>query len=726
MTLAVLCGSTGNNLDPAAARRLADDLTAALTAAGATAVMPVDGADATGQLLDIARIAAGAQESLLLCADNLVAHPSLLWTLATEPAGRSTALVVPAEGGDLREDRGRLVPATDGTTRFLGALCIARADLPILAAAATQAAAAATQATATATRAAAATLPAAAMNSTATGAAHLAPDEVGAVTAYLPGGGNATITGEESATPGQASAGTAQPAHHEPGPQAADAIDVLLPALLEAGLVPIATRVRLLKAERVHTDAELAVAREAVAGVDEDSALLRLAVKEKDDFFTTYAVSNWSPLVTKVCARLGLTPSGVTALSVLFAVAAALAFWQASRPAMVAGAVLLYLGFVLDCVDGQLARYTRRFGAFGGWLDTMADRAKEYAAYAGLAAGAERIGLPGAWPLAITAILLQTVRHMTDTWYGALHDEAAARQSVGTAGNADGGGGVGARLSRASNKVQADTGSVAYWLKRIVVFPIGERWALIAILAAFTNGRVALAAVVIWGLLAAAYTLGLRSLRSVSMRVGVLDTVDTSRHRDDGPFVRKILGRAGLGKPLVWAIIAAIAPLALVVGLVAGLVPLGSRWGSWRFGDLTRAGDASVWLIAAALLVLGAGLAARAKHDGPLDWLVPAGLRAAEYLLVVAIALICDVPPAVVFGLLFVLALHHYDLTARMEKGAPDAKAGRAILGWDGRVILLVLCALAGFGTVGEFALAVLVGVQFLAGAIGDWRSGDS
>ena len=78
----------------------------------------------------------------------------------------------------------------------------------------------------------------------------------------------------------------------------------------------------------------------------------------------------------------------------LFAVAAALAFWQASRPAMIAGGVLLYLGFVLDCVDGQLARYTRRFDAFGGWLDTMADRGKEYVVYAGLAAGADRLGLP--------------------------------------------------------------------------------------------------------------------------------------------------------------------------------------------------------------------------------------------------------------------------------------------------------------------------------------------
>ncbi|MFI7539773.1 DUF5941 domain-containing protein [Actinoplanes sp. NPDC049599] len=665
MTLAVLCGSTGNDLDPGAARRLADELTAALAAAGATTVAPVPGSDVAGQLREIARIAAGADGPLLLCAGNLVGHPSLLRTLATEPAGRSTALVIAEEGGDLREERGRLVLAADGTTRFLGALSIAPADLPILAAAAAQAAEPA---------------PAA-------GAA-----------------GVATATAQR------------------------DTIDVLLRALLAAGLVPIATRVRLLHAERVHTDAELAAARTRVAAVDEDAALLRLAVKEKDDFFTTYAVSSWSPLVTKLCARLGLSPSEVTGLSVAFAVAAALAFWQGSRPALIAGAVLLFLGFVLDCVDGQLARYTRQFGAFGGWLDTMADRAKEYAVYAGLAAGAERAGLPYAWPLAITAIVLQTVRHMTDTWYGALHDEAAARQSVGTAGNADAGGGVGARLSRASNRVQADTGSVAYWLKRIVVFPIGERWALIAVLAAVSNGRVALAAVVGWGLLAAAYTLGLRSLRSISMRVGVLDTVDTSRHRDDGLLVRAVLGAAKVRAPLAGAVVAALAALGLVLGLLAGGVPGGTEWGSWVSGDLriaqVRAGDAAVWLVGAAVLVLGAGLAARSRHNGPLDWLIPAGLRAAEYLMVVAVGLICAVPPPVVYLLLFMLALDHYDLTARMEKGAPDATAARTLFGWDGRVVILVLSALGGVATVGELLLAAVVGGSFLAGAVRDWRSG--
>ncbi|GAA2619065.1 DUF5941 domain-containing protein [Paractinoplanes durhamensis] len=619
MTLAVLTAGSGNALAPADATRLVTDLTAALHAAGATEVERLDASDPAARLRDISRRAIEAGEPVLICADNLVAHPSLLWTLATEPSGRSTALIVADPAGDLRADRGQVIaaPAGDGTARFVGALRVAPGDLAAL-------------------------------------------DKV------------------------------------------ADRPD-LLPALLDEGVVPVATAVRLLHAEQVHTEQELAAARAAVDAVDEDKARLRLAVKEKDDFFTTYAVSTWSPIVTRTAARLGLTPTGVTWISVLFAVLAALAFWQASRPAMIAGGILLYLGFVLDCVDGQLARYTRTFGEFGGWLDTMADRAKEYAAYAGLAAGAERIGLPYAWPLAITAILLQTVRHMTDAWYGQLHDEAAARPSEIRST------GVGARLSAASTKVQGETGSAAYWLKRIVVFPIGERWALIAVLAMVSNGRVALAAVVGFGLLAFAYTLALRSLRSLSMRVSVLDKRDTALHRDDGPLVRLVLSRLGGPMPLAFAALGAVAALALTVALLAGWAEPPAR----------------IELAVTALLVLAAGLPARAKHRGPLDWLVPAALRAGEYLLVVAAGLIGSVPTPVVFLLLFALALRHYDRVARMEKGAPSGHDRGALLGWDVRVVLLTLLTLLGWATLAEALLAAAVGGLFLINAIDDRRGGN-
>jgi phosphatidylglycerophosphate synthase len=617
LTLAVLTARTGHAIPDGDADRLAGELTGALRAAGVSAVdRLVPGADEAIRLRELARQARDAGEPLLICADNLVAHGSLLWTLATEPAGRSTVLVAPDPVGDLKEDRGRVVaaPPGGGSVRYLGAMCVAPADLPLL-------------------------------------------------------------------------------------EKAADRPDPLAEMLAD-GFVPVATRVRLLHAEQVETAEQLSAARAVLDGVNEDAVRLRLAVKEQDDFFTTYAVSTWSPYVTKAAARLRLSPTAVTGLSVLFAVGAALLFWQASRIAMVLGGVLLYLGFVLDCVDGQLARYTRNFDAFGGWLDTMADRAKEYTVYAGLAAGADRIGLPYAWPLAITAILLQTARHMTDTWYGALHDEAAARPAPAATR------GVGARLTAASVKAQSQRGSLIYWAKRIVVFPIGERWALISVLAAVTNGRATLAAVVGFGLLAAGYTLALRSLRALSMRVGVLHTVDTARHRDDGPLVRSVLSRIGVGRPLPFAAI--LTGYALVTtAVLAASVPSDYAW----------------LLALVAVPVLIAGFPGRVRHDGALDWLVPAALRAAEYLVVVAVGLYGGVSWPLVFLLLFTLTLRHYDLTARMEKGAPATGAGRAVLGWDGRVLLLVLAALAGYAAAGTVLLAVLVAGAFLLTAARDWRA---
>ena len=189
---------------------------------------------------------------------------------------------------------------------------------------------------------------------------------------------------------------------------------------------------------------------------------------------------------------------------------------------------------MLDCVDGQLARYTRHFSAWGGWLDTMADRAKEYLVYAGLGFGASARRAP---------LRLGAGHRRDDVADRPAHDRhlvrGAARRGGPAAPRGGGaGGGIGGRLNAASTRVQADTGSVSYWLKRTVVFPIGERWALIAVTAALFKPLVSLIAVLVWGALAFAYTGALRTLRARWMRVPVLDTVDATLHRDDGPLAR--------------------------------------------------------------------------------------------------------------------------------------------------------------------------------------------
>lgn len=652
---------------PGAPLTLADDrplpahLREQLRAAGARDVVLTD------DLTEVAVLADTAREPVLLCSGDLVAHTAVLRHLATSPLPGTVALVLPEPGAGpvgVVEERGQVVgaappgadPAPDAavgtgvasTGAFGGAIRVSVADLPALAAAARA-------------------------------AAGLAADAGPPVDRLF-----TVLT--RVARPGAAAPATA-------GPTA-------------AGITIFAHRVRLLVARRVADSAGLAEATAAVAAVDEDRAELRLSVKEKDDFFTTFFVSTWSPWVTKLAARLRLTPTGVTAVSVLFAVTAAVLFGLGGRPALVTGAVLLYLGFVLDCVDGQLARYTRRFSPWGGWLDTIADRAKEYLVYAGLAVGVERADLGNGWVLGIAAITLQTVRHMTDTWYGALHDEAAKRPRPAGQGT----GGIGDRLSRASNRVQADTGSLSYWLKRTVVFPIGERWALMALTVALFNPLVSLVAVLVWGGLAAAYTLALRTLRARSMRVPVLTGVDTALHRDDGPVARWIggLGRTtGLVGPLPLALLGAVGAAALLGAGLAGLDGAAVRWA----------------VPVAVLVVLLAALPAAVPHGGALDWLVPAALRAAEYLAVIGIGVVADAPGAVTFTLLFVLALRHYDLTARLEKRERAPVLHALGLGWDGRLILLAAAALVGpaVARVALLALAGYLAVVFAVNALRGW-----
>ncbi|MFC4058001.1 CDP-alcohol phosphatidyltransferase family protein [Planomonospora corallina] len=244
---------------------------------------------------------------------------------------------------------------------------------------------------------------------------------------------------------------------------------------------------------------------------DEDRARLEAAVKRDDGFFTTYCVSSWSPHLVRLAAELRLTPNAVTGVSVGLAALAAVWFSEGTREARIAGAVLLYLSFVLDCVDGQLARYTGAFSACGSWLDATFDRVKEYTVYAGLAAGygvAPGGGSDAAqdvWRLAVAALVLQVLRHTLDSAYAAARPPAPADGAEAAPA-----GGV-AVLSR-----RLERGAVARRLKRMIVLPIGERTALIAVTAAVFDARVTFLALLAWGGLATLYMLGGRMGRSMA------------------------------------------------------------------------------------------------------------------------------------------------------------------------------------------------------------------
>ncbi len=324
-----------------------------------------------------------------------------------------------------------------------------------------------------------------------------------------------------------------------------DVTALLLVGLIRAGVHMGNSFVRKLYWARPLSDADISRSREEIAEYDEDRALLDSAVKASDGFFTSFFVSPYSKYIARWAARRGFTPNQITTVSVLIGFVAAAAFATGERWGLVAGALLLQLAFTTDCVDGQLARYTRTFSKLGAWLDSIFDRTKEYAVFAGLAIGAERAGDP-VWLLACMALTLQTVRHAMDFSFA-----AALHQVIGSAPqqpledpfdrprraralepeepdpepDEEEEPAAGAqrkpltprRLAKMALRLwrRLDRLPGLLWIKRVVAFPIGERFAAISITAALFTPRTTFTVLLIWGTFAALYSTAGRLLRSV-------------------------------------------------------------------------------------------------------------------------------------------------------------------------------------------------------------------
>ncbi|MFB4313376.1 CDP-alcohol phosphatidyltransferase family protein [Actinomadura sp. 21ATH] len=313
----------------------------------------------------------------------------------------------------------------------------------------------------------------------------------------------------------------------------ASAAELLLVGLVRSG-TPVAAEPCGGAPCRRAADAEGVRAARAAIEDGDDAGRLAAAVKADDGFVATYAVSSYSPHIVRWAAGRDLTPAAVTGTSLALALLAAMWFSAGTRAGLVTGAVLLYLSFVLDCVDGQLARYTGRASVFGAWLDSVLDRVKEYAAYAGLAWGCAAGG-GYVWALAAAALILQVLRHMMDFSFHARNAPPPARvrltASLMARGSApapaaaarrapDGSFGLPDPAAPAASVAPAESGRrsggrAAYWARKALTLPSGERIALIAVTAAAADARVAFLALLAWGAAAAAYTLAGRLGRAV-------------------------------------------------------------------------------------------------------------------------------------------------------------------------------------------------------------------
>ena len=82
-----------------------------------------------------------------------------------------------------------------------------------------------------------------------------------------------------------------------------------------------------------------------------------------------------------------LTPNAITSVSILLRLLAAGFFLMADQPCLVAGAVAFYLAYLLDCMDGAVARLKRMSSEFGRYLDHLGDLVGGLVTVAALAAG---------------------------------------------------------------------------------------------------------------------------------------------------------------------------------------------------------------------------------------------------------------------------------------------------------------------------------------------------
>ncbi len=419
---------------------------------------------------------------------------------------------------------------------------------------------------------------------------------------------------------------------------------------------------------RVTRAADVDQATAVMADTDPAAVRLARALRPDDGFYSTFVVRRLSRRLTPLALRWGLRPNPITIASLVIGLAAAGAFATGERIGLVAGALLLQLSLVVDCVDGEVARYTRAFSSLGAWLDASTDRVKEYACYAGLAYGADGGSV---WLLAAAMLTLQTTRHTSDYTFTLVKNlRESSLRSVDLDRADDGTGDPTVPVSAAERAVRASQRSNARpwvnWTKKAIHLPIGERWLVISLVAAFGTPRLVFQVLLVLGLVALAYTTSGRVLRARTWA----DLAGSDLERD---VVRAQLDRG---------------PLA---ALISRVVP-------WRL------------------------------PVGRYAWTVPPLLRLFEYAVVLLVvrAVAPDAIPAA-FALLFAVAYHHYDALYRVLNGLPPAGAVHAAgLGVEGRLIVIVALAAAGEEALsrGLVVMAAALAVVFVVvGTMGGLRA---
>ncbi|WPO70609.1 CDP-alcohol phosphatidyltransferase family protein [Streptomyces sp. KN37] len=140
----------------------------------------------------------------------------------------------------------------------------------------------------------------------------------------------------------------------------------------------------------------------------------RITQKKRDAWWTVLLVDPVAtPLVRFTAMRTRITPNQITWGAFLLGLGSAACFAFGDWKWLALGAVIYHLSFILDCMDGKVARLTGQGSVFGAWLDFVFDRIRVMVCGVALMGGQyERTGDTLYIWLALVVVALDTLRYI--------------------------------------------------------------------------------------------------------------------------------------------------------------------------------------------------------------------------------------------------------------------------------------------------------------------------
>ena len=323
------------------------------------------------------------------------------------------------------------------------------------------------------------------------------------------------------------------------------ALDLLLVALVRATVRVDAVELEAAPFARSQDETVRAETTKTLDKIKIPMLRLKLANRANDGFFSVFFLRRVSKLLTWAAVKVGATPNQVTIASFAIGLYAAFLFAQGDTWSLIGGAILLQVSIIVDCVDGEIARYTRKFSELGAWLDAITDRVKEYAVFLGLAYGAFIHNGQNLWVPAAVLMAIQTFRHLSDYNFSQVVKARAAEEIPAPVDFMADWDGVTSQMEALDpDDEHAFTKKrIRYWLGKIVIFPIGERWLAISFTAAVGGALFTFTVLPVLAAISMFWVYRVRISKTLAMAKSRIQSAVIARQLDLGIHIKPFLTR---------------------------------------------------------------------------------------------------------------------------------------------------------------------------------------